>query len=176
MLLCQYFRGSGWPICWWEWSIEVIQYYCVASSQHKRERSRERERLSSFSSSFRIKGSLHSPGCSGTHNQTMLASVSQGSDFLCLPNAGIKGIYYHTQLLLSLILIACVNVYLHAYNVYVYTCVFLSNLLSSYNVTCMHVFRAHYLAVINQLVCSSLGKPNSLVSRLLQLPIVPIVV
>lgn len=47
-------------------------------------------------------------------------------------------------------------------NIYIHTCVCVYilkyNLLSLYNVTCVHVFRADHLVLVNQLVCSPLEK------------------
>jgi hypothetical protein len=54
----------------------------------------------------------------------------------------------------------------------IYISIFLNNLLSVYNVTCIYVFRADHLALDKQLVSSSLGKIISLALSIPHLPIV----
>lgn len=54
---------------------------------------------------------------------------------------------------------------------YVYIHILEFRLFSSY-VTCMYVFRADYLTLNNELMCSSMGKTSSLSRKFLQLPMV----
>lgn len=51
-------------------------------------------------------------------------------------------------------------------------CIFLNVMLNPYKVACVYVFKADYLILDNQLVCSSLRKTTSSASSFSQLPVV----